>query len=334
MINNTETIDKKLTIENETSIPSEMSDAEVQQAIEDALVDDTEPWEYEGDYQPNNTEAIDRWYFNNIHDIPVLSPEDELKLTTAVKAGDHDARKSLVYHNLRLAAKIACYYRRVFSYVDLMDLLEMGNMGLFKAADRFDPELGYKFSTYATWWIRQSILRDVANQEHLVRIPVHANETMVHVNRAQRDLSAELQREPTISEIAERTRMTEREIRQCLDMNIMFGQVTSLDRAVIHDGEEATEIWQFLAAPDDVEDEVVRTHVSEAVMNVMRNVLSERELGVLLTRFGFTDGIPHTLEYTGRIYGVTRERIRQIEAKALRKLRSGKYRRYLRDLLY
>ena len=266
-----------------------------------------------------------RMYLKEIGKVPLLSPEEEIELAKRMELGDENARKRLAEANLRLVVSIAKRY--VGRGMQFLDLIQEGNLGLIKAVEKYDYSKGFKFSTYATWWIRQAITRAIADQARTIRIPVHMVETINRLIRTSRQLLQELGREPTPEEIAEKMEMpVEREI-----MKISQDPV-SLETPI---GEEEDSHLGDFIQDDHVQvpvDAATYTLLHEQLMEVL-DTLTEREQKVLRLRFGLDDGRPRTLEEVGRQFNVTRERIRQIEAKALRKLRHPSRSKKLKDYL-
>ena len=268
-----------------------------------------------------------RMYLKEIGKIPLLSSEEEMELAKRISEGDENAKKRMVEANLRLVVSVAKHY--LGRGMQLLDLIQEGNMGLLKAVEKFDHTKGYKFSTYATWWIRQSITRAVADQARTIRIPVHMVETINRVSRTSRALVQELGREPTLAEISAYLNIPEEKIAEV--MKIAQDPV-SLETPV---GEEDDS-----HLGDFIQDSEVKEPAESASYNMLRQQLSEvmqtlspRECKVLRLRFGLEDGRAHTLEEVGREFDVTRERVRQIEAKALRKLRHPSRSKILKDFL-
>ena len=274
-----------------------------------------------------NAEDPVRMYLKEIGRIPLLSSEEEIELAKRMEEGDEEAKKKLSEANLRLTVSIAKRYSG--RGMQFLDLIQEGNLGLIKAVEKFDYRKGYKFSTYATWWIRQSITRAIADQARTIRIPVHMVETMNRVNRTSRRLLQEYGREPTPEEIAEAMNLP---VERVLEISKISQEPVSLETPIGE--EEDSHLGDF------IQDEHIPVPADEAAHTLLReqlekvmDTLSEREQKVLALRFGLEDGKPHTLEEVGREFQVTRERIRQIEAKALRKLRHPTRSRKLRDFL-
>ena len=268
-----------------------------------------------------------RMYLKEIGKIELLSPEEEAELAKRVAEGDTAAKNRMVEANLRLVVSVAKHY--LGRGMQLLDLIQEGNMGLLKAVEKFDYTKGYKFSTYATWWIRQSITRAVADQARTIRIPVHMVETINRVSRTSRALVQELGREPTLQEISQRLGLPEEKVSEV--MKIAQDPV-SLETPV---GEEDdSHLGDFIPDSDAMEPAESASYnmLRQQLAEVMAT-LSEREAKVLRLRFGLEDGRAHTLEEVGKEFDVTRERVRQIEAKALRKLRHPSRSRILKDFL-
>ena len=300
-----------------TVTDKEDPDAAAEESIEDSIKDD-------GSADINVEDSV-RMYLKEIGKIPLLKPEQEQEVAKKWWEGDEDSKNLLIESNLRLVVSIAKKYMN--RGLSLQDLIQEGNLGLMKAVDKFDYSMGYKFSTYATWWIRQAISRAIADQARTIRIPVHMVETINKLNRIERQLIQELGREPSDKELAEKMDMTEEKIR---DIKKISQDPVSIDKPVGE--EEDSHLGDFIASDEaTLPDEVVsRTLLKEELMEVL-GTLSEREANVLKRRFGLDDGRQRTLEEVGREFGVTRERIRQIEAKAIRKLRHPSRSKKLKD---
>ena len=268
-----------------------------------------------------------RMYLKEIGKIPLLGMEDEVELAKKMELGDPEARKRLAESNLRLVVSIAKRY--VGRGMQFLDLIQEGNLGLIKAVEKFDYTKGYKFSTYATWWIRQAITRAIADQARTIRIPVHMVETINRLVRTSRQLLQELGREPTTEEIAARLDLPVERVSEIMKMS---QEPVSLETPI---GEEEDSHLGDFIQDDNVlvpQDAAAFTLLHEQLMEVLPT-LTEREQKVLRLRFGLDDGRPRTLEEVGKQFNVTRERIRQIEAKALRKLRHPSRSKKLKDYL-
>ncbi|HEY8999482.1 MAG TPA: RNA polymerase sigma factor RpoD [Candidatus Saccharimonadales bacterium] len=269
-----------------------------------------------------------RLYLREIGKIPLLNAEEELALAKRVVAGDKDAKDKMAEANMRLVVSIAKRY--VGRGLDLLDLIQEGNTGLLRAVEKFDPEKGFKFSTYATWWIRQAITRAIADQARTIRIPVHMVETINKLLRTQRRLTQELNREPTNEEIANAMDLDVEKVEHIMKIK---QDISSLD-ASIRDDEEESVLADFIEDEDSISPEESATNqlLKEQVKSML-GALTEREQKILKLRFGLEDGKQHTLEEVGQEFSVTRERIRQIEAKALAKLRKHKDAKKLHDYI-
>ena len=268
-----------------------------------------------------------RMYLKEIGKVPLLSAEEEIELAKKMEQGDENAKKRLAEANLRLVVSIAKRY--VGRGMLFLDLIQEGNLGLIKAVEKFDYRKGYKFSTYATWWIRQAITRAIADQARTIRIPVHMVETINKLIRVSRQLLQELGREPTPEEIAEEMDMPVDRVREILKIS---QEPVSLETPI---GEEEDSHLGDFIQDDNVPvpaDAAAFTLLKEQLVEVL-GTLTEREQKVLRLRFGLDDGRARTLEEVGKEFNVTRERIRQIEAKALRKLRHPSCSRKLKDYL-
>ncbi len=268
-----------------------------------------------------------RMYLKEIGKVPLLSAEEEVALAQRMEIGDQEAKNKLAEANLRLVVSIAKRY--VGRGMLFLDLIQEGNLGLIKAVEKFDYRKGYKFSTYATWWIRQAITRAIADQARTIRIPVHMVETINKLIRVSRQLLQELGREPTPEEIAEEMKMPVEKVREILKIS---QEPVSLETPIGE--EEDSHLGDFIQ--DDqvpVPADAAAFELLKEQLNEVLDTLTEREQKVLRLRFGLDDGKARTLEEVGRQFNVTRERIRQIEAKALRKLRHPSRSRKLKDYL-
>ena len=291
---------------------------------EDIDVDDLDLSELENNI---NIEDHVRMYLKEIGKVPLLSSEEEVELAKRMEQGDKEAKSKLAEANLRLVVSIAKRY--VGRGMQLLDLIQEGNLGLMKAVEKFDYKKGYKFSTYATWWIRQAITRAIADQARTIRIPVHMVETINKLLRVSRQLLQELGREPTNEEIAEKMDIPVARVREILKIS---QDPVSLETPIGE--EEDSHLGDF------IKDDNITSPADAAAfvllkeqLNQVLDSLTDREQEVLRLRFGLEDGRARTLEEVGREFNVTRERIRQIEAKALRKLRHPSRSRKLKDFL-
>ena len=268
-----------------------------------------------------------RMYLKEIGQIKLLSMEEELELADRILEGDEEAKSELAEANLRLVVSIAKRY--VGRGMLFLDLIQEGNIGLMKAVDKFDVSKGYKFSTYATWWIRQAITRAIADQARTIRVPVHMVETINKLARIQRQMTLELNREPTEDELAKKMNMPVDKIREIYKIS---QDPVSLETPI---GEEDdSHLGDFIKDERNVSPEEYATNelLKDEISEVLQT-LTEREEKVIRLRFGLEDGKSRTLEEVGQMFGVTRERIRQIEAKALRKLRHPSRSRKLKDYM-
>ncbi len=271
-----------------------------------------------------------RLYLREIGKIPLLNAEEELALAQRVVAGEKKAKDKMAEANMRLVVSIAKRYSG--RGLDFLDLIQEGNTGLLRAVEKFDPDKGFKFSTYATWWIRQAITRAIADQARTIRIPVHMVETINKLLRTQRRMTQELNREPSIEELAKELEMEPEKVEYVMKIK---QDITSLDAGVGRDGDEEDSVLR-----DFIEDEESATPEESAASQLLKeqvqailSTLSDREQKIIKMRFGLENGKSHTLEEVGQEFAVTRERIRQIEAKALAKLRKHKDSKKLHDYI-
>ena len=287
--------------------------------VEEEMID---PVELAAEY---NLDDPVRMYLKEIGQVPLLSPEEEMELAQLVSTGDKEAKKKLTEANLRLVVSIAKKYSG--RGLHILDLIQEGNTGLIRAVDKFDYTKGNKFSTYATWWIRQAITRAIADQARTIRVPVHMVEVINKATRCNRKLVQELGREPTLEEIADELGLP---IEKIIEANRTAADTLSLDTPV--GDEEDTTIGSFVEddnTPGPAES-TSNTMLAEALTEIL-GTLTQREADVLKMRFGMYDGRNHTLEEVGQKFGVTRERIRQIENKAIRKLRHPSRAKKIKD---
>lgn len=307
--------------------------------IDEDLLEPTEKdFEEEEEEENIDLEAIDlldgigtedpvRMYLKEIGTVPLLSPEEEIRLAKRKAEGDEIAKERLIEANLRLVVSIAKRYTgRGMSF---LDLVQEGNFGLIKGVEKFDYEKGYKLSTYATWWIRQSVTRALADQARTIRVPVHMVETINRMSKMQRKLTLELGYEPSTAELANALEMTEEKV---LEIMQIAREPASLETPI---GEEDdSNLGDFVADNNTVTPEVnIEAVMLREHIDILLKDLKDREKQVIVLRFGLEDGHPRTLEEVGKEFQVTRERIRQIEAKALRKLRNPVRSKKIKDFL-
>ena len=297
--------------------------------LEDEIEDDEDTLNSNQYFDDVSDDSV-RLYLREIGKIPLLNTEEELALAKKVVAGDKRAKDKMAEANMRLVVSIAKRYSG--RGLDFLDLIQEGNTGLLRAVEKFDPDKGFKFSTYATWWIRQAITRAIADQARVIRIPVHMVETINKLLRTQRRMTQDLNREPTIEELAKELEMEPEKVEYVIKIK---QDIQSLDAGVGRDGEEEDSSLQ-----DFIEDEESATPEESATTQLLKeqvqsvlSTLSDREQKIVRMRFGLDNGKSHTLEEVGQEFAVTRERIRQIEAKALAKLRKHKDAKKLHEYL-
>ncbi len=297
--------------------------------LEDEIEDDEDTLNSNQYFDDVSDDSV-RLYLREIGKIPLLNAEEELALAQKVVAGDKRAKDKMAEANMRLVVSIAKRYSG--RGLDFLDLIQEGNTGLLRAVEKFDPDKGFKFSTYATWWIRQAITRAIADQARVIRIPVHMVETINKLLRTQRRMTQELNREPTIEELAKELEMEPEKVEYVIKIK---QDIQSLDAGVGRDGEDEDSVLQ-----DFIEDEESATPEESATTQLLKeqvqsvlSTLSDREQKIVRMRFGLDNGKSHTLEEVGQEFAVTRERIRQIEAKALAKLRKHKDAKKLHEYL-
>ncbi|MDR0397636.1 MAG: RNA polymerase sigma factor RpoD [Candidatus Nomurabacteria bacterium] len=303
--------------------------------IEDPeLTDISEEEEEEIEIDPSTlddtTDDSVRLYLREIGKIPLLTLEEEQSLAQRVVKGDKKAKDKMVEANMRLVVSIAKRYSG--RGLDFLDLIQEGNTGLLRAVEKFDPDKGFKFSTYATWWIRQAITRAIADQARTIRIPVHMVETINKLLRTQRRLTQEMNREPTLDELSKELEMDVEKIEYVMKIK---QDITSLDAGVGRDGDDDDSVLgDFVEDEDRItpEESASNQLLKEQIRDILAT-LSEREQKIIKMRFGLDGGKSHTLEEVGQEFAVTRERIRQIEAKALSKLRKHRDTKKLHDYI-
>ena len=288
-----------------------------------ALDDDTESKKIA--QQPYDLNNPVQMYMKDICELPLLSAEEERVLAISAAAGDKDARKKLCEHNLRLVVSIARDYSNNYSM--LLDLVQEGNMGLLRAIDKFDVTKGWRLSTYATWWIKQAILRYIADHSSSVRLPAYVREQIYKMNKIEKVLVQELGREPTSADIASMMGVTTDKVEE---LKLAAMDPISMELPVGENGD--TTLGDFIEDKSSTQDNIDNMLLKEMVAEMIA-MLTEKEQRVLILRYGLEDGRMRTLEEVGQVFGLTRERIRQIEAKALRKLRHPSRSKKLKDYL-
>ena len=328
---------------DDSQLPADDAQLPADNTVAPTIIDDIEP-DFEdldeeeasedelnsGQYLDDISDDSVRLHLREIGKIPLLSAEEELALAQKVVAGDKRAKDKMAEANMRLVVSIAKRYSG--RGLDFLDLIQEGHTGLLRAVEKFDPDKGFKFSTYATWWIRQAITRAIADQARTIRIPVHMVETINKLLRTQRRMTQELNREPTIEELAKELEMEPEKVEYVMKIK---QDISSLDAGVGRDGDdEDSVLGDFIEDEESTtpEESAANQLLKEQVQSVL-STLSEREQKIVKMRFGLDGGKSHTLEEVGQEFAVTRERIRQIEAKALAKLRKHKDARKLYEYL-
>ncbi len=317
--------DDQVPIDDEAKEIEELVIPDIEEPAIDELIDEDEDTPEDvlnsGQYFDDISDDSVRLHLREIGKIPLLSADEELELAQRVVAGDKKAKDKMAEANMRLVVSIAKRYSG--RGLDFLDLIQEGHTGLLRAVEKFDPDKGFKFSTYATWWIRQAITRAIADQARTIRIPVHMVETINKLLRTQRRMTQELNREPSIEELAKELEMEPEKVEYVIKIK---QDISSLDAGVGRDGEdEDSVLGDFIEDEDGAtpEESASSQLLKEQVQSVL-GTLSEREQKIITMRFGLDNTKSHTLEEVGQEFAVTRERIRQIEAKALAKLRKHK----------
>ena len=272
--------------------------------------------EFEENIEIDITDNYVNDYLKQIGKIPLLSAEEEFEIGKKVLEGDQNAQQVLIKSNLRLVVSVAKKYSNIG--INFEDLLQEGNLGLIKAVDKYDITKGFKFSTYATWWIRQAITRAISDYSRIIRVPVHANEKINAMKKFEKKFNSEHGRNPSYKEISEALGYTEEKIKE---YKKAVQEVLSLDSPIGVEKDLDSTLMDFLADDTNVEELTIKTMSYEKLQEIIETKLTERESKVIILRFGLVDGRQWTLEEVGEVFQITRERIRQIEAKALRKLR-------------
>lgn len=347
VMNNQLLSNEKATIEKveENKEKEDDIDLEILDEPDDDALDNLEDDESEDEDKPSRDlgyyceDSVDL-YLRSISSVQtrLLTVEEERELCTAAQSGDLEARNKMVNHNLKLVVSIAKRYIGVNSFMEYIDLIQCGNLGLMKAIDRFDPDRGFKFSTYATWWIRQSITRAIADEGRNIRIPVHAVEQLRFIRRATHALIAENANTytPSFEEIANycnkhglvvktsgKRVLSAEDVQRYVNLSNNSDTISLFTKIGEDEHGQETYLGDFISnEQESVEDEAVRNDLRRRFEYIFDNCLTEREAMVLRLRFGFDDDSPKTLEQVGQIFGVTRERIRQIESKAMRKMKT------------
>ncbi len=311
-------------------LPAVEFDGPALEDLDDEDIDTDEDLLSQEQYFDDASDDSVRLYLREIGKIPLLNAEEELELAQRVVNGDKKAKDKMAEANMRLVVSIAKRYSG--RGLDFLDLIQEGNTGLLRAVEKFDPDKGFKFSTYATWWIRQAITRAIADQARTIRIPVHMVETINKLLRTQRRMTQELNSEPTIEELAKELEMEPEKVEYVMKIK---QDITSLDAGVGRDGDDEDSVLRDFIEDEDSatpEESAASQLLKEQVQEIL-STLSDREQKIIRMRFGLDNGKSHTLEEVGQEFAVTRERIRQIEAKALAKLRKHKDSKKLHDYI-
>lgn len=317
------------TVEVDRNLIADLDEPDIED-LEEEEVDGDEDLLSQDQYFDDASDDSVRLYLREIGKIPLLTAEEEFNLAQRVVMGEKRAKDKMAEANMRLVVSIAKRYSG--RGLDFLDLIQEGNTGLLRAVEKFDPDKGFKFSTYATWWIRQAITRAIADQARTIRIPVHMVETINKLLRTQRRMTQELNREPTIEELAKELEMEPEKVEYVMKIK---QDITSLDAGVGRDNdEEDSQLKDFIEDEDGItpEESAASQLLKEQVQSIL-STLSDREQKIIKMRFGLENGKSHTLEEVGQEFAVTRERIRQIEAKALAKLRKHKDSKKLHEYL-
>lgn len=309
---------------------SDVDEPEIDELEDEEEFDDNFDQNDSDRYLDDTSDDSVRLYLREIGKIPLLKSDEEFELAQRVLKGDQKAKAKMAEANMRLVVSIAKRYSG--RGLDFLDLIQEGNTGLLRAVEKFDPDKGFKFSTYATWWIRQAITRAIADQARTIRIPVHMVETINKLLRTQRRMTQELNREPTIEELAKELEMEPEKVEYVIKIK---QDITSLDAGIGREGdEEDSVLGDFIEDEESAtpEESASNQLLKEQIQSVL-STLSDREQKIIKMRFGLDNGKNHTLEEVGQEFTVTRERIRQIEAKALAKLRKHKDAKKLHEYL-
>lgn len=266
-------------------------------------------------------------YFDEIGDRPLLTRQEEVQLAQRIEEGDKSAKQELAVANLRLVISIAKKYRNFG--LSFLDLIQEGNLGLMKAVEKFDWRKGYKFSTYATWWIRQAILRAITNRSRTIRVPAHMSELIRDVNKVEREYLQEHGEEPQPKEIAEELDISKEKVRRAKKT---AQRTTSLDKPLSEEGDSSGALGDIMADDNlpNPEEESLQSLLKEELKKLLHEVLTDRERRILQLRYGLEDYHPRTLNEVGKVFGISRERVRQIQKQAINKLKSPKVKNKLR----